>query len=180
MTEYERRYANFLYKFSKSIKEIKLNNYSKIVFLCIGTSDIVGDSFGPLVGKKLKEKIKNEKILILGDLQDNISALNIEKRVDNIKEKCDNPLIIAIDAALSRKEDIGKIKIYPYGMRVRRALEENENKIGNLSIKAIVANDNKEAIVNYQELKKTPFSRIDYLSQITADGINTVINNGNV
>lgn len=180
MTEYEKKYANFLYKFSKIIRDYQINNYSKIVFLCIGTSSVVGDSFGPLVGKKLKEKIKKQNILVLGDLQDNISALNIEKRVNNIKEKCSNPLIIAIDAALSRKEDIGKIKVYPYGIKIRNALEKNENKIGNLSIKAIVANDNKESIENYQELKNTPLSRIEYLSQITADGINTVINDSNV
>ena len=180
MTEYEKIYANFLYKFSKIIGESRTNSYSNIVFLCIGTSKIIGDSFGPLVGKKLKDKIRKEKIVILGDLKDNISALNIEKTVNKVKKTYNNPLIIAIDAALSRKEDIGKIKIYPYGIKIRKSLENNENKIGNFSIKAVVATDNKETLRNYKELITTPKDRVEYLSQITADGINFVINNSNV
>lgn len=180
MIEYEKIYANFLYKFSKIVKDYRIKDYSKIVFLCIGTSNIIGDSFGPLVGKKLKDKIKNENILILGDLQNNVSAQNIEKTVNKVKEIYNNPLIIAIDAALSRKEDIGKIKVYPYGIKIRKSLENNENKIGNICIKAVVSNDNKESIKNYKELIRTPKYRIEYLSQITADGINFVINNSYV
>lgn len=180
MTEYEKVYADFLYKFSKILKKYKISNYSKLVFLCIGTSKIVGDSFGPLVGKNLKDNIKKENILVLGDLKENISALNIENTVNKVNEKYTNPLIVAIDAALSRKEDIGKIKIYPYGIKIRKALEDNENKIGNLCIKAVVGNDNKEEIKNYKELITTPKNRIEYLSKITADGINFVINNSKV
>lgn len=180
MTEYEKVYADFLYEFYKTLKKYKISNYSKLIFLCIGTSKIVGDSFGPLVGKRLKENIKKDNVLVLGDLKENINALNIENTVNKVKEKYNNPLIVAIDAALSRKEDIGKIKVYPYGIKIRKALEDNENKIGTLCIKAVVANDNKVAIKNYKELIKTPKDRIEYLSKITADGINFVINNSNV
>lgn len=180
MTEYEKGYANFLYKFSNLIKIYRKDYNSKIILLCIGTSKIMGDSFGPLVGYKLKNKINDDRIIILGDLKDNINALNIEKRLVEVKKDYKDSLIIAIDAALSKKEDIGKIDVYPYGISIRKALGENNKKIGDLSIKAIVASDYKKTIDNYLELKQTPFSRIDYLSDITVNGINHVIKEQNV
>lgn len=180
MTEYEKRYANFLYKFSRLIKIYRKDYNSKLIFLCIGTSKVMGDSFGPLVGDKLQSKINNKNIVVLGDLKDNINALNIEKRMIKVKNTYKNSLVIAIDAALSRKEDIGKINIYPYGINIRKALGENYKEIGDLSIKAIVASDYKKAIDNFIELEQTPFSRIDYLSDIIVNGINYVIKEQNV
>lgn len=180
MTQYEKRYANFFYKFSKLIEIYKSENYSKIIFLCIGTSKVIGDSFGPLVGNKLKREIHNNNIIILGDLEENISALNLYENLKFINNKYNKPFIISVDAALSRKEDIGKINVYPYGIKIRNALEENHNRIGNLSIKAIVANNNKKSIENYLELMNTPKSRIEYLSDITAKAIKSVIEYSNV
>lgn len=180
MTEYEKTYANFLYKFSEILKKYKNDDHSEIIFLCIGTSELNGDSFGPVVGNKLKERINSKKVIIFGDLKDNVNALNIEKNVELIKKNYKKPLVIAVDAALSRKEDIGKIKVYPNGIRIRRALENRGDIIGDLSIKAVVANNYKKALTNYMELKKTPLSRINYLSEITVTGIDSVIKNSNV
>lgn len=180
MTKYEKVYANLLYKFSKIMERYKQNEYSQIIFLCIGSSKIIGDSFGPLVGNKLKQKISSKDIIVVGDLKNNICALNIDKNIEIIKNNYKKPLIIAIDAALSRNEDIGKIKIYPYGIKIRKALDDEEKIIGDLSIKAVVANNKKIGISNYIELKETPYDRIEYLSDILVTGINEVIKNSNV
>lgn len=180
MTQYENVYANFLYKFSKVVKKYKNELYSEMIFLCIGTSKVSGDSFGPLVGNKLKQRINNRKIIVLGDLENNIDASNIEKSIEVIKTKYKKPLVISVDAALSRKEDIGKINIYPYGVKIRKAIENQNGGIGDLSIKVVVANNCRKPISNYIELKRTPFSRIDYLSEIIANGINEIIENSDV
>lgn len=180
MTEYEKEYAKFFYTFSNMLKKYKKEYHTSIIFLCIGTSKIIGDSFGPLVGEKLKRLANDNKIIVVGDLSENISAVNIDDKMQKIKSKYKNALIISIDAALSKKENIGKIKVYPYGIKIRKALENTENKIGNLSIQAIVASNYKKSIDNYLELKQTPFSRIDYLSDITVNGINLAIKNSDV
>ena len=37
-------------------RKIKVNK-NKVVFVCIGTKDVIGDSIGPMVGSYLKCKI---------------------------------------------------------------------------------------------------------------------------
>ena len=58
-------------------KRVKQNNYDKIIFLCIGTDRVIGDSFGPMVGEKLKNLFENmSNIEIIGDLEKIICVKN--------------------------------------------------------------------------------------------------------
>lgn len=94
-----------------------------ILFLCIGNSNIVGDSLGPLIGsflqnyrekffyKVMQEQIlKNTNIEILGTMEkpigykkiNNVSNIAMSKRYDQI---------YIIDSALGNEKNIGKILI---------------------------------------------------------------------
>ena len=90
-------YANFYLEFNKVIKKVNEKRYSDLIFICIGTNKIVGDSFGPIIGEILKRNVKDRKIKVIGDLTNNINAKNLK----NIKYNWDNPYVISIDSALS-------------------------------------------------------------------------------
>ena len=55
-----KNYSKFVKDFEKKISELYVESgYSNLVFLCIGTNKIIGDSVGPIVGNYLK-KLQNE------------------------------------------------------------------------------------------------------------------------
>ena len=102
----EKFIKDFSYIFNK-VKSQK--EYSELTFLCVGTDRITGDCFGPLVGSKLIEKLKQcnySNVNVYGSLEQNLSYENINNIIKNINNKS---IIIVIDAALSKKENIGKI-----------------------------------------------------------------------
>ena len=66
--------------------------------------------FGPIVGYKLKYLFRDVKeIEVYGDLDENICAKNVNDVINRIQRKYNNPLVIAIDSAISKKDNIGKI-----------------------------------------------------------------------
>ncbi len=79
-----------------------------LVFLCIGTPLLAGDSLGPLIGTALK----NQGIPhVYGTLVHPVHAENIETYRRIIKKRYRHPTIIAIDAAIGTKEQEGFITI---------------------------------------------------------------------
>ena len=60
------KYKRFVWELENTIKAN--NFYDSVVILCIGTSLINGDSFGPKVGTMLRKNlINNKKITVIGD-----------------------------------------------------------------------------------------------------------------
>ena len=100
-------YANFNFEFNKVIKRVNEKRYSDLIFICIGTNKIVGDSFGPIIGEILKRNVNDRRIKVIGDLINNINAKNIK----NIKYNCANPYVISIDSALSDTIEPGNVFI---------------------------------------------------------------------
>ena len=83
-------------------------------FVCIGTNRIISDSFGPRVGKKLKQVFyKNENINVYGTMENPIHLKNVEYFLKKIENKNQ---IILIDSAIGRKEDIGNTYVNRGGM----------------------------------------------------------------
>ena len=96
------------------------NNYSEIIFLCIGTDRITGDAFGPLVGYKLKSLFSDaNRIKIIGDLESPVNASNINTIAKEIRQNYSNPFIIAVDSAMSTPANVGTIVVREGGMNVR-------------------------------------------------------------
>lgn len=107
-------YNNFVNDFSSTIYNLKSEQpFSDYVFLCVGSDKIIGDAFGPLVGEKLKKSLKNfySNIRIVGTLEEPVSGTNLENDVKKIYDTYQNPCIIAVDAALAKKEEIGKVVV---------------------------------------------------------------------
>ena len=140
-------YANFNFEFNKVIKRVNEKRYSDLIFICIGTNKIVGDSFGPIIGEILKRNVKDRKIKVIGDLTNNINSKNIKN-------------IISIDSALSNSIEPGNVFIIKKGLVPGSALNKKATAIGNIAIKGIVAKDEKSLIKNYYNLKNADYKLI--------------------
>ena len=102
-------------------------------FVCIGTNRIISDSFGPRVGKKLKQVFyKNENINVYGTMENPIHLKNVEYFLKKIENKNQ---IILIDSAIGRKEDIGNTYVNRGGMEIGKAFNHSIYIPANINIK---------------------------------------------
>lgn len=178
MLEENEIYNNFVNEFSSKIYNLKSDYpFSNYIFLCVGSDKIIGDAYGPLVGERLEKLLKNSynNIQIIGTLQNPISGINLKKEVEKIYKSYKKPCIIAIDAALSNKENIGKIVVTDSKMKFGKGTNKNIVEVGNISIKGIVATDYKNPRYNFNELQNASLNRVLNLANITSDGIYNVI-----
>lgn len=172
MLSQSERYNNFVNEFSSILYNLKMDiPFSDYIFLCIGSDKIIGDSYGPLVGQKLKESFKNmyNNIKVYGTLDEPISAINLEKKIAEIYKKYQHPCIIAIDSAFGREDKIGSIFVSDTKMQCGKGTGKNMVKVGDISIKGIVAKDLKMPRCNFSSLQNIPLGSILRLSTITAD-----------
>jgi len=178
MTVNEEIYDDFVNKFAYILKEKTRNlEISKLIFLCIGTDRITGDSFGPLVGYKLEELYKNEeKVKVIGTLENIITMQNISDIICDIENKYDRPFLIAIDAAFSNKGNIGRIVVSKDKMNIGKNFEKKSICVGDISIKGIVARDLKNPKYNFKLLQNTSLNLIMNMADIVSCGIYNVIN----
>jgi len=157
---------SYIFYKAKSQKE-----YSEITFLCVGTDRITGDCFGPLVGSKLIELLKKcnySNINVYGSLEQNLSYENINKIIKNINNKS---IIIVIDAALSKKENIGKVFVSNGKTILGKSLERDKIEIGDISIKSVVAKDYKIAKYNFKALQNISLNVVNTLANNVSEGI---------
>ena len=170
---------NFIQSFSNYLYEEKMKNqYSEIIFLCVGTDRIIGDCFGPLVGSKLKAKLEQYNIFnifIYGTLKENLCYTNIQDIVKLIEKEHKNACIVVIDAALSKKERIGKIFVDRGKTILGNGLNKKRVEVGSISIKAVVGKDYKIPNYNFTSLQNISLNVVVTLSNIVAEGICEVI-----
>lgn len=175
MLENNVEYKRFIWNLNNTINLNAINK--NIIFLCIGTTKIIGDSFGPLVGSILKYELKDYKeIKVVGDLKNTITYNNIEEYMNDIKEKCNNSVIVVLDSALSDRKNIGKIFIQDRGLKYAESLKKKNRIIGNISIKAVVGENYNNPIKNYKSLNKVSKRSIESMSNIVSNGIIEIMN----
>lgn len=165
----EIEYKRFVWEFSNLIKNAK----KKVVFLCIGTSKVTGDSVGPRVGSLLKKKVNN--VEVIGDLENNLGYEDINEKIYEIKKMGERNSLIVIDSALYKTECIGKIFIQNRGLQYGSCLKKTNKIIGDISIKAVVGNDFNNRIKNYKSLKRVSNEMAEELANIISSGIIQVI-----
>ena len=171
MVEYKR----FVWELNNTIEqESKSNN---IVFLCLGTNQIIGDSFGPLVGSILKKRLSNNKnVKIIGDLDNVITYNEIHECRNYLSKYCRDSLVVVLDSALSNQNNIGKVYIQNRGLRYAESLKKENDVIGNVSIKAVVGENKFNNITNFKNLQQASLQNIHNMSNIVSNGIIEVLN----
>lgn len=144
-----------------------------ILFLCIGDSNIIGDSLGPLIGsfiKKNKSSIKrNINIEVIGTMEIPIGYKKINNIIKNIEE---DTFIIMIDSALGSENNIGKIIIDSSNLCAGKGLNKGKCLNGDITIRGIVGKNHNDKVSNAIELRNISANRID---NIAGQIINTII-----
>ena len=108
-------------------------NKDDIAFICIGTDQSTGDSFGPLTGTMLKALGFSH---VYGTLQSPCDAYSIEKLTLEIKDL--NKVIIAIDACLGLEKSVGKFIYADEPLQPGSATGRRLPAVGDYSIAGVI------------------------------------------
>lgn len=150
MNKVKSNYKNPLcyYKIAYFLKDY-INKNSIIV--CVGTDKCIGDCLGPLVGTLLK--FNGFPLPIYGTIEKPIHALNIDKKLDEIK--CLHPYnnIIGIDACLGDETSIGEIQARDYPIHPGKGVGKSLPDVGETSIIGIVGSNNTEEVFSNNNIR---------------------------
>ena len=170
MTYYDCKNQISSYKMGMDLAGIlnsALSRHRPLVILCIGTDRSTGDSLGPLIGRNLS-KYQFSNAYIYGTLTDPVHAANITAVTDNIYDRFDNPLILAIDASLGSRNHVGYYTLAEGPLIPGLGVNHSLPPIGDIHI---------TGIVNYSGLFDSMLLHTTRLSNVMAlaDTISTAI-----
>ena len=156
------------------MEELRAKRKSEIVFLCIGTDRSTGDSLGPLIGYKLKEKgIRNARIM--GTLDHPVHAMNLETCMERLLTSFPNALVVAVDASVGNAEHVGFITLgrgpLKPGLGVKKELEAG----GDIFITGIVGSSRSGDPLMLQSIRLSIVMRLaDCISRSICLGMNVL------
>ena len=145
----------------------------KTVVICIGSDRVAGDMLGPLVGSSLREEYKLP-CPVYGAVGESVNGINLEEYVAMVKRRHVGWTIIAVDAALGREEDVGRIRLKRGGVKAGGALERKGEKIGDIGIVGVVAKERTPQEV-YQTLLEVPYRMVEEMAAAIAETIAVVL-----
>lgn len=146
-------------------------NLLKPVILCIGTTNVSGDSLGPCVGDRLIDEY-NIDAYVYGRSNKPVNGINYSEYVAHIKTHHKDSLIIAVDACLGGFKDIGRIKYIMRGLKAGAALNKTLDKIGDIGILGVVGESGKN---NLDALMTVPIEDIKALSEKVAKKVYKIV-----
>jgi len=141
------------------------------VIICIGSSQVVGDSLGPMVGDLLRNKYQTPAY-VYGGLKRPVNGVNYFDYYQHLVKKHPSSLIIAVDACVGEPKDVGKIKYCAKGLKAGEALNKNLPRIGDIGIVGIVCARTDD---NLFSLMSCPYSLIENMSEKIAYNISKFI-----
>ncbi|WML36612.1 spore protease YyaC [Clostridium sp. OS1-26] len=136
------------------------------IIVCIGTDRCIGDCLGPLVGTLLKDS--NFPLPVYGTVSEPIHALNIDKRLDEIKQLHPNNRIIGIDACLGDSDSIGEIQARDYPVHPGKGVGKSLPNVGETSIIGIVDSNDNDEIFNSTSIR---LSLIFSMAKVVRDSL---------
>ena len=164
------RQTDSVCKISGSLRQCILhyrNNWSELVFLCIGTDRVTGDCLGPFVGQKLSS-YSGTVFSVYGTLFQPVHALNLTDIYQHIQTHHPNALIIAIDASLGEKKHLGYVTIANGALHPGAAIHKQLPSVGHIHITGIV---NVSGVLVQLTLQTTRLSTVIFLADKIVQGI---------
>lgn len=143
------------------------------VVICIGSDKVSGDMLGPLVGSALRDEY-DLPFPVYGAVGENVNGVNLASYVRMIKRRHEGSSLIAVDAALGKESDVGKIRLKRGGVKAGGALDRNIDAVGDLGIVGIVAKEIAPKDV-VSELLAVPFELVSSLAEGIAEMIHAVL-----
>ena len=108
-----------------------------LVFLCIGSDRATGDSLGPIIGYKLKQR-RLSSAYVYGTLENPVHAKNLGDVIREIHDTFDRPFIIAIDASLGKASHVGYFTLGEGALKPGAGVGKELPQVGNLYVTGIV------------------------------------------
>ena len=118
-------------------EEMRRQGKEEILFLCIGTDRSTGDSLGPLIGHKLKERgLKNAGVI--GTLDHPVHALNLERNLMHVRSRFSDALIVAVDASVGDAGHVGYATLGRGALKPGLGVRKELDTVGDVFITGIV------------------------------------------
>ncbi len=142
------------------------------VVVCIGSDLAIGDSLGPIVGSMLKYKTQGVTAYLYGTLSSPITAKEVGYLPAFLEETHPRSPIIAVDAAVGEKGDIGLIKLADKPLLPGAGANKRLGKVGDVSVMGIVA---EKSANNYGLLNTTRLNLVYTMSEIISDALSGLL-----
>lgn len=142
-------------------------DWTELVFICIGTDRITGDSLGPYVGYCLSGCPLIQK-QIYGTLKHPIHALNLETSMEEIAQRHPRGLYVAIDASLGTKKHLGFVTVSNGALYPGAGVQKELPPVGHIAITGIV---NASGWMEHLSLQTTRLSTVITMADMITRGI---------
>ncbi len=144
---------------------------SPVVVVCVGSDLAIGDSLGPITGSMLKYKTQGLDIFLYGTLSAPVTAKEIRYLRSFLRATHPHSPVVAIDAAVGEKGDIGLIKLADKPLLPGAGANKNLGSVGDISIMGIVA---EKSLANYGLLNTTRLNLVYSMSEIISEAVATL------
>lgn len=137
----------------------------ELVWVCLGTDRVTGDSLGPFVGTMLTEAgVTN----VYGTIDDPLHALNLRDRFREIQALHPDACVVTIDACLGGIKDVELIKLKNGPLLPGSGVGKDLPPIGEYNIIGIV---NVAGFMGHVVLQNTRLSRVLKMAKSITDFI---------
>ena len=142
------------------------------VVVCVGSDLAIGDSLGPIVGSMLKYKTQGLELYIYGTLAAPVTAKEIPYMQTFLKETHKGSQILAVDAAVGEKGDIGLIRISDTPLMPGAGANKKLGALGDIAVMGIVA---EKSVSNYGLLSSTRLNLVYTMAEIISEGVASLL-----
>lgn len=144
------------------------------VIVCIGTDLISGDSLGPVAGSMILKKTGKKGLILFGSLDCTVTAREIKYLNYFLKATFKDRMIVTIDAAVGRSDEVGLIKISDIPLRPGSGINKKLGEVGNVNIQGVVA---EKTPLLERTLKEVRMNMVYKMADVISDSISDYIYN---
>lgn len=158
--------------FSPLDEDEELASNAPPVVVCIGSDLSIGDSLGPITGSLLRYKTQGVPFYLYGTLAAPVTAKEISYMRTFLKETHPSSQVIAVDAAVGNKGDIGLIRVSDTPLRPGAGADKQLGEIGDLTVMGIVA---EKSLQNYGFLNTTRLNLVYTMSELISEALSSLL-----
>lgn len=172
-SRYKNVYINESHDVTEAIETLLPNKIKKedILFFCIGSTRVLGDTLAPIIGTRLSKMGFN----VMGTLEEPINARNLHKALEGVDT---DKFIIAIDAGFAPYSDpienVGSVIIRNKPIQPGSGVERNLPDIGDISIIGLVEKGLYNSGDNLEILKHTDLAIVMSIADKIVEGVSNI------
>ncbi|MEC9489092.1 MAG: spore protease YyaC [Halanaerobium sp.] len=138
-----------------------------ILIICIGTDRSTGDCLGPLTGTFLTE-MPGKRFQVMGSLDEPVHATNLARIKKSLQETSPLPFIVAVDAGLGKKQNVGKVTIKKGPLYPGSGVNKDLPPVGDMHLTGLV---NVGGYMEYFVLQSTRLNLVFKMSRLLAKAL---------